>query len=186
VAAHQLSHNTARDEGRAAVETAENRSDLSGSTADEAVRAAWRATPSGFALPNDNTELAAARALPAFPGTRTVALGAPRPAGGYVVRGRALSLAELTESIASRLTADGAQPPRRLTLYGPHSAPLARALSVRLAAHTVDVIGAEGDPSAGEQAAGWVAYRGGEAVTAPRPARPLPLSEVIEKLAGRR
>ncbi|MEV6170814.1 lonely Cys domain-containing protein [Streptomyces sp. NPDC051954] len=200
--AHRASGQDALREGAAATAAAERRSGLSDRTPAEAVRTAWQTTASGYALPDDDTELATAQQLSALPGARTLALGAPGTDGGYAIRGRAMTTAELAEQIAARLTADGEQPPRRLVLHAPGSAALARELSTRLGRlvpHPVDVVGAHGDPSPAVSAAGrirqaadrfvaparsgWAAYRGGEPVATGLLAPRTSLPDLLKELA---
>ena len=176
---HAGSTGTAHATGTSQTETAEHRDDLSGSaTPQDAVRAAWQPTPSGFAIPRDNTDLASAMQRPQQRETLTISIGAPPTAtGGYSVRGAAATRDQMAAAIIEQLAASPDPVPRRLFIEGDGSAALARAISTenqrRTAANQalpaggapaavlppVDVIGVRGTVAQltdGGSLAGWV------------------------------
>ena len=128
---HTGSTGTAHATGTAQTATAEHRDDLSGSaTPQAAVQAAWQSTPSGFAVPRDNTDLANAMQRPQQHETLTVSIGAPpNAAGNYSIRGAAATRDEMAAAIIEQLAASPDPVPRRIFIEGDNSAALARAIS---------------------------------------------------------
>jgi hypothetical protein len=162
--------------GKHAVAAAEKRSPLGNARSDaEAISVAWHATRSGFALPENEDDLAVAQQLPQFRAARTVALFQPEEDGAYLIRERSLTRADLVYEIGSRLIAAERQLPLWLIIHGSDSYLLAPGLANTLAhrGHKVTVIGTRGRVggiidrlaalvSAHPASVRWVAYHDGE------------------------
>ncbi|WP_228555835.1 hypothetical protein [Catenulispora pinisilvae] len=130
-ASHPVSTAAARDAGTAQTAEAEHRGDLTGAaTASAAVKTALQYSPSGFALPEDNTQLAAAHSLTPLPETVILAVGSrPDAAGGYTLRGRPMTRQELAGALIDGLAASATSLPKRLVIHGADSSELAREVS---------------------------------------------------------
>jgi hypothetical protein len=111
---------------------AEHRDDLSGLAPRDALDAAWQRTPSGFALPRDNADLANAMHGTQHRDTLTISIGgAPTATGDYSIRGSVTSRDRLASDLIDKLAESSSTDPipRRIFLSGDDSAALAQAIT---------------------------------------------------------